>query len=190
MPKKQLNRTPAAPELASWEEVNASLKRLGELEISKRELENQKTELISGITTKFDTNAAPLLTEMEQLNSSIMQFAEAHRHEFVKDRTKELSHGSISMRVSTSVKVIGKAICLKALKALGMMDYILVKEEPNKEMLKTLDDIQLAKVCCEKEVVDNITITPKIEEIIATPASSPTPVIPAKAEILSNKEDV
>lgn len=179
MPKKQLNRTPATPDLASWEEVNASLKRLGELEISKRELENKKTELISQITAKFDADAAPLLLEMEQLNGSIMGFAEAHKDEFVKDRTKELSHGTISMRVSTAVKVISKAICLKALKGLGMLDFILVKEEPNKEMLKTLDDIQLAKVACEKKVVDNITITPKIEEI------TPLPVIPAQAGIQS-----
>jgi len=179
MPKKQLNRTSAVPDLASWEEVNALLKRLGELEISKRELENKKTELISQITAKFDADAAPLLLEMEQINGSILGFAEAHKDEFVKDRTKELSHGTISMRVSTAVKVISKAICLKALKGLGMLDFILVKEEPNKEMLKTLDDIQLAKVACEKKVVDNITITPKIEEI------TPLPVIPAQAGIQS-----
>ena len=178
MPKKQLNRTPAAPDLASWEEVNASLKRLGELEISKRELENKKTELISQITAKFDADAAPLLLEMEQLNGSILGFAEAHKDEFVKDRTKELSHGTISMRVSTAVKVISKAICLKALKGLGMLDFILVKEEPNKEMLKTLDDIQLAKVACEKKVVDNITITPKIEEITPLPVAQDA--VPAK----------
>lgn len=170
--KKQIqNPSPKAPELASWEEVNTSLKRLAELEIGKRELENKKTELISQITVKFDADAAPLLLEMEQVNTSIMSFAEAHKDEFAKDRTKELSHGTISMRVSTAVKVISKAICLKALKGLGMLDYILVKEEPNKEMLKTLDDTQLAKVCCEKKVVDNITITPKIEAITPLPAS-------------------
>jgi len=176
--KKQLNRTSAVPDLASWEEVNNGLKRLGELEISKRELENKKTELISQITAKFDADAAPLLLEMEQINGSILGFAEAHKDEFVKDRTKELSHGTISMRVSTAVKVISKAICLKALKGLGMLDFILVKEEPNKEMLKTLDDIQLAKVACEKKVVDNITITPKIEEITPLPVAQDA--VPAK----------
>ncbi|GAB1366000.1 hypothetical protein MASR1M36_08710 [Candidatus Cloacimonadaceae bacterium] len=171
MKKQQLKPTPKTPELASWEEVNASLKRLGELEVSKRELENKKTELISQITAKFDADAAPLLLEMEQLNGSILGFAEAHKDEFVRERTKELSHGTISMRVSTAVKIISKAICLKALKGLGMLDFILVKEEPNKEMLKSLDDIQLAKVACEKKVVDNITITPKIEEITPLPQS-------------------
>lgn len=165
MAKKQQNTAPAVPALQSWEEVNLSLKRLGELEIAKRELENKKTELISEITAKFDADAAPLLTEMKQIEGSILDYATLHKDEFTKDRTKELSHGSISMRVSTSVKIISKAICLKALKALGLQDYITVKEEPNKEMLRTLSDVELAKIACEKKTTDNISITPKIEEI-------------------------
>lgn len=184
MAKKQLNTTPQTPELASWEEVNSAFKRLGELEIGKRELENKKTELISQITAKFDADAAPLLLEMEQVTGSIMSFAEAHKDEFAKERTKELSHGTISMRISTSVKVISKAICLKALKGLGMLDFILVKEEPNKEMLKTLDNTQLAKVCCEKKVVDNITITPNIETITPLPADRESDILPLDSKAL------
>jgi len=171
MAKKQLNTAPAAPALKSWEEANLSLKRLGELTVAKRALENKKTELISEITTKFDADAAPLLAEMKDLESSIIDYATLHKDEFLKNRTKELSHGSISMRVSTSVKVISQAICIKALKGLGMHDFIIVKETPNKDMLKSLTDVELAKVCCEKRTVDNVTITPNIEEII--PADVP-----------------
>lgn len=165
MPKKQ---TVKNPELKNWDEVNLALKRLGALEVKKRELENKKTELVSEITAKFDADAAPVLAEMELIDGSILQFATEHKDEFTKDRTKELSHGTISMRVSTAVKVISKNICLKALKSLGMVDFITVKEEPNKEMLKTLNDIDLAKVACEKRVTDNVTITPNIEEIISS----------------------
>ncbi len=172
MAKKQLNNTPQSPELQSWEEVNLSLKRLGELEVAKRTLENKKTELVSDVTAKFDADAAPILTEMKQIEGSILDYATHHKDEFTKDRTKELSHGSISMRVSTSVKIISKTICIKALKALGLHDYINVKEEPNKDMLKTLSDIDLAKVSCEKKVTDNITITPRIEEINAEATSA------------------
>ncbi len=168
---KQKQTKPTAPELKSWDEVNSSLKRLGELTCQKRDLENKMTELVSEITTKFNTDAAPLLSEIEALVSSITGYATAHKDEFTKERTKELPHGTISFRVSTSVKVISKAICLKALKALGMQDFINVKEEPNKDMLKTLDDINLAKVACEKKVVDNITIVPKIEELAAMPSA-------------------
>ena len=84
----------------------------------------------------------------------------------MKNRTKELSHGTISMRVSTSVKILSKAACLRALKALNMFDYIKVTENPNKEMLSVLSDVELAKVSCEKKTQDNITIAPKIEEIL------------------------
>ncbi len=171
MAKKQVKNAVPTVVLASWEEVNLSLKRLGELTVQKRELENQKTELVSEITAKFDANAAPLLSEIEELNSSIGEFATSHKDEFVKDRSKELSHGSISMRVSTSVKIISKAICLKVLKAMGMADFINVTEAPNKDMLKALSDIELAKLSCQRQTVDNITITPKIEEIIPNPTT-------------------
>jgi hypothetical protein len=46
-----------------------------------------------------------------------------------------------------------------------MSDYIIIKEEPNKEMLKTLSDIELAKVASEFKVTDNISIEPYIEEL-------------------------
>lgn len=88
-----------------------------------------------------------------------------HKDEFVQSRTKEFSYGTISCRVSKAVRVISKEVCLKSLKALGMSDYIIIKEEPNKEMLKTLSDIELAKVACEFKVTDNISIEPYIEEL-------------------------
>lgn len=64
------------------------------------------------------------------------------------------------------VKILSKAACLRALKALNMFDYIKVTENPNKEMLSVLSDVELAKVSCEKKTQDNITIAPKIEEIL------------------------
>ncbi len=171
MAKKQINQAPKKS-LAGWDDVNSTLKRLGELSIGIRDLENKKTELISEITAKFDADAAPLLSEIKSLEDSILQYCEEHKDEFIKERSKELSHGTISMRVSTSVKIISKAICLKVLKSMGMLDYIKVKEEPNKDMLKTLSDIDLAKLSCERKTVDNITISPKIEEINVEAASS------------------
>lgn len=156
----------AATPLNNWDEVNLALKRMGELTIQIRELENKKTELISDITTKFDADAAPVLSELKALNKLVEGFAIDHKDEFIDKRTKELSHGSISMRVSTSVKIISKAICLKVLKAMGKHDFIKTKEDPNKDMLVTLSDIELAKLSCEKVSKDNVTIEPKIEEII------------------------
>ncbi len=74
-------------------------------------------------------------------------------------------HGTISMRVSTSIRIISKAICLKVLKAMGMQNYIKTSENPNKDMLKTLEETELAKVACKVNTKDNLTIEPYIEEI-------------------------
>ncbi len=164
MAKKQETIAPVA--ISTWEEVNKHLKSLAELTVQKRELENKKTELIAEITAKFDSEAAPVLDEMKRIEDEILEYVTSHKDEFVKNRTKELSHGTISMRVSTSVKILSKAACLRALKALNMFDYIKVTENPNKEMLSVLSDVELAKVSCEKKTQDNITIAPKIEEIL------------------------
>jgi phage host-nuclease inhibitor protein Gam len=152
-------------ELKDWKDVNNQLKKLADLTVQKRDLENKKTELIREITVKYDNEAAPIISEMDIIQKSIEAFTLEHKEEFVKSRTKELSHGTISLRVSTSIKVISKSICLRALHAMGMDEFIIKKEEPNKDMLRTLDDITLAKVACEKKTVDNISIEPKIEEI-------------------------
>jgi phage host-nuclease inhibitor protein Gam len=166
MAKKQERIAPVA--LSGWDEVNKHLMSLAELTVQKRGLENKKTELIAEITAKFDSEAAPVLDEMKRLENEILEYVTSHKDEFAKTRTKELSHGTISMRVSTSVKVLSKAACIRALESLNMHDYIKVTKNPNKEMLSVLSDVELARVSCEKKVVDNITIAPKIEEILGT----------------------
>ncbi|MDD3536184.1 MAG: host-nuclease inhibitor Gam family protein [Candidatus Cloacimonetes bacterium] len=166
-------QNPQTPTITSWEEANLALKSLGELSVQIRELENKKTELISDITAKFDADAAPILSDIKTITSEIESFATLRKDEFIEKRSKELSHGTISMRVSTSVKIISKAICIKVLKAMGMEDFIKTTENPNKDMLATLSDIQLAKLSCERKTTDKISIEPKIEQILPpdTPAA-------------------
>lgn len=155
--------------LKNWDEVNLALKSLANLTVAKRDLENQKTEQINALTARFDAISAPLLADISGLEEDITAYVLLHKDEFVESRTKDFSFGSISLRVSKSVKVISKAVCIKALKALGMTDFISVKEDPNKDMLKTLSDIELAKVACEFKVTDNISIEPYISELVPTP---------------------
>lgn len=157
---------PTHTSYSGWEEVNGALQRLGELTVQKRDLENKKTEQISAITATFDAKAAPVLTELQEIEHSIEAHVLQNKHEFVQVRSRELSHGTISLRVSKSVKVLSKTACLKALKSTGMQDYIIVKEEPNKEMLQTLTDTELARLSCERKVTDNISIEPKIETLL------------------------
>ncbi len=157
----------STPILTSWDEVNLALRTLGNLTIRKRELENSLTEKKNAIQAEHDLVAKPVLDELTTVMKAIEAFVLDHKDEFVDSRTKEFSHGTISCRVSKSIRVLSKDVCLKALKAAKMQDFINVKEDPNKEMLKTLTDIQLAKVGCSLTVKDNISIEPFIEEIEA-----------------------
>ncbi len=151
--------------LTSWDEVNLALRTLGDLTMRKRELENSLTEKKNAIQAEHDLVAKPVLDELTAVHKTIEAFVLEHKDEFVDSRTKEFSHGTISCRVSKSVRVLSKEVCLKALKAAKMMDFIKIKEDPNKDMLKTLTDVQLAKVGCSLTVKDNISIEPFLEEL-------------------------
>lgn len=164
-------KKPSSPNLSSWEDVNYALKNLGKLTVAKRELENSITEQVNAITASFEAKTAPILSEIAELTQSIEAFVTEHKDEFTDTRTKEFSYGTISCRVSKAVKILSTAVCLKSLKAMGMTAYISVKETPNKDMLKTLSDTELAKVACEFKVTDNISIEPYIEELLPIPAA-------------------
>ncbi|HQO68619.1 MAG TPA: host-nuclease inhibitor Gam family protein [Candidatus Syntrophosphaera sp.] len=170
-PPRHSGLDPESKPPQSWQHINELLKRLAELTVRKRELENKKTELISEITASFDSDAAPVLDEMKRIEDAVLEYVTDHKDEFAKNRTKELSHGTISMRISTSVRVLSRAACIRALESLNMHEYIKVTKNPNKEMLSVLSDVELARVSCEKKVTDNITIAPKIEEILDTAAT-------------------
>ncbi len=162
-----MKKTTSSDELyAGWDDVNAALQQMASLTVDKRELENRKTEQIREITAGFDAKAAPILAELDSLEAAITAFVQQNKHEFAKVRTRVLSHGTISLRVSKSVKVLSKTACLKALESAGMQSFIIVKKEPNKEMLQDLTDTELARLSCERKVTDNITIEPRIEEIL------------------------
>ncbi|MDP3115072.1 MAG: host-nuclease inhibitor Gam family protein [Candidatus Cloacimonadaceae bacterium] len=169
MPKKQAQSLVAHDsdhaKLIIWEDVNLALKTLGERTVCKRELENRITEEVNAITAKYQAQTAAVIADIDAITSDIEKYVIEHKDEFAENRSKDFSYGSISCRVSKAVRIISKSVCLKALKALAMTEYIIVKEDPNKEMLKTLSDIELAKVACEFKVTDNISIEPYIEDL-------------------------
>ena len=151
--------------LKNWDDVNQALKDLGELTMTRRMLENSLTDEITKVKEAHAAEAKPVTDKIKLIEKDIELFVTDHKDEFAKKRSKEFPFGSISYRVSKSIKVLSVATCIKALKAMGMHDYINVKETPNKDMLLTLKETDLAKVACQPQFKDNLTIAPFIQEL-------------------------
>ena len=77
--------------------------------------------------------------------------------------TVELSFGIFGYRKSTSISV--RKTTLGLLKKLSLVQYIRIKEEPDKEALAALDDDHLAQVDAVRKVKDGFFCEANREEV-------------------------
>ncbi len=152
-------------EYTNWEEVDQALRRMGEIDIRLTKIEGDMTLKINEIRAEYDTKAEGLKAERKAIEEQITLFAEAHKEEFAKNRSKDLTFGVVAFRIVHKVVVRSKAACLAALKALGLVQYIRTIEEPDKEAMSGLDAGTLAKVGATLKTEDKLRIEPNIERI-------------------------
>jgi len=156
-------------ELQSWDDVDAALKDLATLEVTKQKLEGEMLVAINKIKEETKSKVAPINEQIKHKIKMIELFCSKNKAEFAKKRSKELNFGKIGFRLVTSVPIPrDKAkveALLKSLKAYGLSDCIVFEEKPNKEKLKELDDATLVKLGLEKRVKDSFRVEPFIEKI-------------------------
>jgi len=132
-------------ELKSWEEVDRALLRVGQIDRQIEAIEARAQEVIEAAKGRAAAESKPLLQEKRLLTLKMEAFARRHMAD-LEGKRKKLNFGTISFRRSTRI-VIRKALeCVAALKGLGLRECIRVKESPDKERLRDLDDALLARV--------------------------------------------
>jgi len=160
--------------LMNWDGVDATLKRLCELEVGIAAIEGDATVRMNEIREEAKAKAAPLNNEKEFLTRQIESFCESHKAEFADKRSKELNFGVVGYRLVKSVSIPrDKAkleALIKSLKAYGLNECIAYKEEPDKEKIVELDDTTLVKLALKRTVKDSFRIVPAIEKIQNTEA--------------------
>ena len=154
-------------ELKTWEEVDNAMKELGELQIKKEKLEGEQTLKINQIKDETLQKAAGLDERISKLKKEIERFAEEHRADFSQKRSKNLNFGKIFFRYTESISAKCIATAISALKALNLDSFIRVKEELDKDQLKTLDAKTLARCGITLKQVDKITIEPDYVKLAA-----------------------
>lgn len=154
--------------LTSWEEVNLQLKKLADLEIKKRTLENQETEETNKIKERFMQQTNAVVDEINAIEKNITLFAEQNRSEFTKKRTKKLTFGTVSFRSTRKISVKNSTSAIASLKQMNMDEYIRKAESIDKEALLALSDNELApllKAGISVSRKDKITVEPDIVQI-------------------------
>ncbi len=129
-----------APAIKSWEEADAALREIAEKQIALQDIESEMQRQIIGAKKIAEQDSKPHVDRIAKLERDLKDFVEDHRDELGKAKTKALNFGEVGYRLSTSIS-IPKAKekiedIIRKLKARGMTDCIIVKEEISKENLK------------------------------------------------------
>lgn len=129
-----------APSLKSWEDVNDALRQIAEAQIALNDIESDMQKQIVGAQKVAEEQSKPHNDRIAKLEREIKDFVTEHRDEMGKAKSKALTFGEVSFRLSTSISLPRAKEKLeeiiRKLKARKMMDCIVAKEEVSKEALK------------------------------------------------------
>ena len=150
--------------VTTLEDVDQVLLQIAQLRLQLKRIDADAEEEINKIKELAHRQAEPIKARIAALESSITVFAEVNKDQlFDKKKSIELNFGLIGYRKSTKIRV--KKTTLEKLKAMGLMDAIIIKETPNKEVLATYPDDTLKKVDARRVVEENFWYEVKEEAI-------------------------
>lgn len=152
----------------NWEEIDTSLKKLGELQIQKTNLDNELTEKVNELKLKYTSQSSLIQTEIKQIEKEISRFCEQNKDIFIKQRNKKLNFGQISYRLTEKVVCESVAAVIKSLKQLNYDFCIRTKEELDKDEVKKLDSNILTRIGVQIVKEDKLNIEPNTVKIAAT----------------------
>lgn len=123
------------------EEVASFIKSLGDLLRKRTRKEADMNDEIAEITEKYQSEFEGLNVVIEQLQTGIQAYCEAHREELTngnKVKSANLVTGEVMWRVKpASVRIKAADAVIETLKRLGLGRFVRTKEEINKEAILT-----------------------------------------------------
>lgn len=155
--------------LKNWDEVDASIKKIAELNITKTRLEGEQTLQINEIKKNTAEKAKGIDSQIKELEKDIERFTESHKDEFTAKRNKKLNHGTVSYKIVSRVCCSCVNEAIKSLKALNLDFCIRTKQELDKDRIMTeVDENTLLKAGITIKKEDKLRIEPNYEKIAAT----------------------
>ncbi|MEF2968335.1 host-nuclease inhibitor Gam family protein [Paenibacillus sp. M1] len=162
-------RMPDAPALKSWDDVDLTLKEIGECQLAVERIEAEMNAKISDIKLSAEMEAKPHKERIKLLELQMKEFIDENRDDLGNRKTKEINFGRAGYRKSTKIGLPRAAAKLaeviRRIKEFGMTDCIVqppekidkdnLKKYPESDILKvgatlTIDDIFWYEVDREK----------------------------------------
>ena len=128
------------PSLKSWEDVNDALRQIAEATIALGDIQSEMQKQIVGAQKAAEQQSKPYNDRIAALEREVKEFVTEHRDDMGKVKTKALTFGEVSFRLSTAISLprakdkIEEIV--RRLKARKMTDCIVTKEEISKDALK------------------------------------------------------
>jgi phage host-nuclease inhibitor protein Gam len=160
-----MKRKAASSEYQDWNEVDAGLRRMGEIDIRLEEIEGDMTLRMNEIRAEYEAKVESLRGERKKIHANIELFAGGRKGEFASVRSKEMTFGTVAYRIVHKVVIRSRNTTVTALEAMGLASCLRITKEPDKEAMKSLDAGLLAKVGAALKTDDRLSIEPNIERI-------------------------
>jgi len=154
--------------LKSWDELDEQLKTLGSLQIQKAKLEGELQIKINELKASYTEHCTMLASEAKQIEKEISRFCEQHKDEFLNKRNKKLNFGTVAYRLTERVVCSSIESAVKAVKTLNLDFVLRIKEDIDKEKIKTLDSNTLARIGVSIVKEDKLSIEPDMVKLAAS----------------------
>jgi phage host-nuclease inhibitor protein Gam len=155
------------PKLVSWEQVDQHLLELGRLDMQIEGVEARLTEVCNQAKEKASAEGRPLIQRREQLEREVKEFVEASADQMAPARSLVLQFGTVGLRKAKRLHIKKTVDTVRRLRELGMLQYLRIKEEPDKEALRELGDEILEKVGITRKEEDAFFLEVNREKVRA-----------------------
>jgi len=168
MAKKKREKSEVLIPINDWGHADQQVRRIGVLQGQIEELGREAGEKIDEIKANLQAKVAPLQEKIDLHVASIQAFADSHKGEFGKARSRKGQFGVVGWRKSTSVSVKKNTLELikKLFSGAKRKLCIIVKETVSKEALAKLTDEELASVGARRREKDVFFVEPDITEAV------------------------
>lgn len=145
--------------LESWQEADDALRQIGENRRDLSAIENVLNEQIATAKANADAKARPLKENIAMLEAALREYAQEHRADMGKAKSKALTFGKVGFRLSSRVKLptgaAKVAAIIEKLLARGMQECVVYPPAKiDKEALRKYAPSEIAEVGASLEVED------------------------------------
>jgi phage host-nuclease inhibitor protein Gam len=160
------------PALGSWEAVDHALLEIGEIDVTLQSIEGVMNTAMQVAKEAAAAEAGPATDRRKVLVRDIQSFCDARKVDFGARKSRDLNHGRVGWRESSSLKVLDTEATIRRIQEAGRKELLIVKVSVNKEAMGPLPTPDLDALGVKRQVTDAFFLEPDLETLKARPAAN------------------